>query len=47
MSRERLHIVDHTLFMGLGSYGYYDLVGIIVTRDMWEGYLWTELRTHG
>jgi hypothetical protein len=31
-------IVDHTLFMGLGSYGYYDLVGIIVTRDMWEGY---------
>ena len=40
-------IVDHTLFMALGSYGFYDLVGIIVTRDMWEGYLWTELRTHG
>lgn len=31
-------IVDHTMFMGLGSYGYYDLVGIVVTRDMWEGY---------
>jgi hypothetical protein len=31
-------IVDHTMFMGLGSYGYYDLVGIIVTRDMWQGY---------
>lgn len=31
-------IVDHTLFMALGSLGYYDLVGIIVTRDMWDGY---------